>query len=118
VDSGEVTIAVNFWWKSNIMSSMVEHMDAYYLRRVLNRHVKSLIIEPTKFQPFHPSQAQNIISWQYSDCIFLITQIAYVSGRAHLALNPFPEYLLNQDFRKYSEFLLKAFSNHVYVSSV
>ncbi|ONK65020.1 tRNA wybutosine-synthesizing protein 5 [Asparagus officinalis] len=37
VDSDNVTIAVNFWWKSYIMSNILEHMDAYYLRRILNR---------------------------------------------------------------------------------
>ncbi|XP_015891352.3 lysine-specific demethylase JMJ31 isoform X2 [Ziziphus jujuba] len=37
VDSDEMTIAVNFWWRSNIMSSMLEHMDSYYLRRILRR---------------------------------------------------------------------------------
>ncbi|PON54432.1 JmjC domain containing protein [Parasponia andersonii] len=37
VDSDDLTIAVNFWWQSNIMSSMSEHMDAYYLRRILKR---------------------------------------------------------------------------------
>ncbi|GMN48863.1 hypothetical protein TIFTF001_018030 [Ficus carica] len=37
VDSDDLTIAVNFWWRSNIMSSMSEHMDTYYLRRILRR---------------------------------------------------------------------------------
>ncbi|KAK4799454.1 hypothetical protein SAY86_024819 [Trapa natans] len=37
VDSAELTIAVNFWWQSEIILSMVEHMDAYYLRRILRR---------------------------------------------------------------------------------
>eukprot|EP00268_Persea_americana_P032769 TRINITY_DN3232_c0_g1_i19.p1 TRINITY_DN3232_c0_g1~~TRINITY_DN3232_c0_g1_i19.p1 ORF type:complete len:538 (-),score=102.32 TRINITY_DN3232_c0_g1_i19:332-1945(-) len=37
VDSEDLTIAVNFWWQSNIMSSMLEHMDAYYLRRIIRR---------------------------------------------------------------------------------
>ncbi|KAL8548170.1 hypothetical protein ACS0TY_007479 [Phlomoides rotata] len=37
VDSGDLTIAVNFWWRSEMMSGMVEHMDAYYLRRILKR---------------------------------------------------------------------------------
>ncbi|KAJ6920530.1 hypothetical protein NC651_014196 [Populus alba x Populus x berolinensis] len=37
VDSDDFTIAVNFWWRSNIMSNMLEHMDAYYLRRILRR---------------------------------------------------------------------------------
>lgn len=37
VDSDDLTIAVNFWWRSNIMSNMLEHMDAYYLRRILKR---------------------------------------------------------------------------------
>ncbi|XP_078175410.1 2-oxoglutarate (2OG) and Fe(II)-dependent oxygenase superfamily protein isoform X4 [Carex rostrata] len=39
VDSSDLTIAVNFWWVSSIVSDMVEHMDAYYLRRILNRLV-------------------------------------------------------------------------------
>ncbi|EXB26544.1 Lysine-specific demethylase 8 [Morus notabilis] len=33
VDSDDLTIAVNFWWQSSVMSNMSEHMDAYYLRR-------------------------------------------------------------------------------------
>ncbi|KAF5727044.1 hypothetical protein HS088_TW22G00731 [Tripterygium wilfordii] len=37
VDSDKLTIAVNFWWQSYTMSSMSEHMDAYYLRRILRR---------------------------------------------------------------------------------
>ncbi|XP_057964131.1 lysine-specific demethylase JMJ31 isoform X2 [Malania oleifera] len=39
VDSSDLTVAVNFWWPSNMMSSMLEHMDAYYLRRILRRLV-------------------------------------------------------------------------------
>ncbi|XP_042988135.1 uncharacterized protein LOC122315900 isoform X3 [Carya illinoinensis] len=40
VDSDDLTIAINFWWQSNMMSRMSEdseHMDAYYLRRILRR---------------------------------------------------------------------------------
>lgn len=37
VDSEDLTIAVNFWWQSDMMSGMPEHMDAYYLRRLLKR---------------------------------------------------------------------------------
>ncbi|BFG43090.1 hypothetical protein CerSpe_293640 [Prunus speciosa] len=37
VDSDDLTIAVNFWWRSNIVSNMSEHMDAYYLRIILRR---------------------------------------------------------------------------------
>ncbi|KAI4301196.1 hypothetical protein L6164_034499 [Bauhinia variegata] len=37
VDSDDLTIAVNFWWISDIMSCLLEHMDAYYLRRILRR---------------------------------------------------------------------------------
>ncbi|XP_031113134.1 uncharacterized protein LOC116016840 [Ipomoea triloba] len=37
VDSENLTIAVNFWWRSKIMSDMLEHMDAYYMRRILKR---------------------------------------------------------------------------------
>ncbi|OMO77635.1 hypothetical protein CCACVL1_14932 [Corchorus capsularis] len=37
VDSDDLTIAVNFWWRSSIMSSLTDHMDSYYLRRILGR---------------------------------------------------------------------------------
>ncbi|KAB2016128.1 hypothetical protein ERO13_D08G072400v2 [Gossypium hirsutum] len=37
VDSDELTMAVNYWWRSSIMSSLADHMDAYYLRRILRR---------------------------------------------------------------------------------
>ncbi|KAJ0974075.1 hypothetical protein J5N97_016040 [Dioscorea zingiberensis] len=37
VDSDDLTIAVNFWWKSVMMTNMSEHMEAYYLRRILSR---------------------------------------------------------------------------------
>ncbi|CAL5206976.1 unnamed protein product [Lathyrus oleraceus] len=37
VDSDDLTIAINLWWRSNTMSCMLEHMDAYYLRRILRR---------------------------------------------------------------------------------
>ncbi|KAH6812437.1 hypothetical protein C2S51_026199 [Perilla frutescens var. frutescens] len=37
VDSEDLTIAVNFWWRSDMMSSMPEYMDGYYLRRILKR---------------------------------------------------------------------------------
>ncbi|XP_031474440.1 lysine-specific demethylase JMJ31 isoform X2 [Nymphaea colorata] len=37
VDSDDLTIAINFWWQSDIMSAMVEHMDAFYLRIILRR---------------------------------------------------------------------------------
>ncbi|XP_068310808.1 lysine-specific demethylase JMJ31-like isoform X1 [Pyrus communis] len=37
VDSDDLTIAVNFWWRSNVTLNMSEHMDAYYLRIILRR---------------------------------------------------------------------------------
>ncbi|KAK6940765.1 Cupin-like domain 8 [Dillenia turbinata] len=37
VNSDDLTIAVNFWWRSDVISNMPEHMDAYYLRRILRR---------------------------------------------------------------------------------
>ncbi|KAI7750254.1 hypothetical protein M8C21_015963, partial [Ambrosia artemisiifolia] len=37
VDSESLTVAVNFWWQSEMMSGMLEHMDSYYLRRILKR---------------------------------------------------------------------------------
>uniref|UniRef100_A0A1D1Z6Y6 tRNA wybutosine-synthesizing protein 5 n=1 Tax=Anthurium amnicola TaxID=1678845 RepID=A0A1D1Z6Y6_9ARAE len=39
VDSDDLTIAVNFWWQSSMMTNMLQHMDAYYMRRILNRLV-------------------------------------------------------------------------------
>ncbi|AQL00139.1 2-oxoglutarate (2OG) and Fe(II)-dependent oxygenase superfamily protein [Zea mays] len=52
VDSDDLTIAVNFWWKSRIMTQMLEHMDAYYLRRIMSRynHLRSAHrIAPTSY---------------------------------------------------------------------
>ncbi|KAF7818365.1 jmjC domain-containing protein C isoform X1 [Senna tora] len=37
IDSDDLTIAINIWWRSNLMSCMLEHMDSYYLRRILRR---------------------------------------------------------------------------------
>ncbi|KAL4612615.1 hypothetical protein ACB092_08G213100 [Castanea dentata] len=37
VDTDDLTFAINFWWRSNMMSSMKEHMDAFSLRRILKR---------------------------------------------------------------------------------
>ncbi|KAJ4763756.1 2-oxoglutarate (2OG) and Fe(II)-dependent oxygenase superfamily protein [Rhynchospora pubera] len=44
VDSSDLTVAVNFWWVSSIMSDMVDHMDTYYLRRILNRLVSKEMV--------------------------------------------------------------------------
>ncbi|KAL5697272.1 hypothetical protein ACHQM5_030869 [Ranunculus cassubicifolius] len=44
VDSDDLTIAVNYWWQSRIMSAMLEHMDAYYLRTILRRLVNNEMI--------------------------------------------------------------------------
>ncbi|KAF8392321.1 hypothetical protein HHK36_022663 [Tetracentron sinense] len=46
VDSDDLTIAINFWWQSSMMSSMLEHMDSYYLRRILRR-VGRAVCEPS-----------------------------------------------------------------------
>ncbi|KAK6164629.1 hypothetical protein DH2020_001493 [Rehmannia glutinosa] len=48
VDSEDLTIAVNFWWRSDMMSSMSEHMDAYYLRRILKSSVFSYLCSVTR----------------------------------------------------------------------
>ncbi|CAN6462922.1 unnamed protein product [Victoria cruziana] len=37
VDTDDLTIAINFWWQSDIMSTMVEHMDPFYFRIILRR---------------------------------------------------------------------------------
>ncbi|KAI9119444.1 hypothetical protein K1719_010119 [Acacia pycnantha] len=37
VDSDDLTIAINIWWRSQLISCMLEHMDTYYLRRILRR---------------------------------------------------------------------------------
>ncbi|XP_010493063.1 PREDICTED: uncharacterized protein LOC104770356 isoform X2 [Camelina sativa] len=51
VDSDDLTIAVNFWWQSNIMSNMPEHMDSYYLRRItrrlIDREMSLLVSKPS-----------------------------------------------------------------------
>ncbi|KAM0889819.1 hypothetical protein ACQ4PT_027450 [Festuca glaucescens] len=42
VDSDDLTIAINFWWKSRIMTEMLEHMDGYYLRRIMRRYMTEM----------------------------------------------------------------------------
>ncbi|XP_020520100.1 uncharacterized protein LOC18429593 isoform X1 [Amborella trichopoda] len=54
VDSDDLTIAVNIWWQSDMISRLLEHMDAYYLRRI----VKRLVDKETK-QMLNPSSAGN-----------------------------------------------------------
>ncbi|KAJ0261222.1 2-oxoglutarate [Hirschfeldia incana] len=58
VDSDELTIAVNFWWQSNIMSNMPEHMDSYYLRRITRRLIDremSLLVSKPSSSDLKPS---------------------------------------------------------------
>ncbi|KAL1189185.1 Lysine-specific demethylase JMJ31 [Cardamine amara subsp. amara] len=65
VDSDELTIAVNFWWQSNIVSNMPEHMDSYYLRRItrrlIDREMSLLVSKPSstdlKQQSEHTDQS-------------------------------------------------------------
>ncbi|CAO2194860.1 unnamed protein product [Urochloa humidicola] len=52
VDSDDFTIAINFWWKSRIMTQMLEHMDAYYLRRILSRLVDKEMNNMVQKSPF------------------------------------------------------------------
>ncbi|RLN23834.1 uncharacterized protein C2845_PM07G24600 [Panicum miliaceum] len=47
VDSDDLTIAINFWWKSRIMTQMLEHMDAYYLCRILSR--QNIMVQRSPF---------------------------------------------------------------------
>uniref|UniRef100_A0A0E0N355 JmjC domain-containing protein n=1 Tax=Oryza rufipogon TaxID=4529 RepID=A0A0E0N355_ORYRU len=54
VDSDDLTIAINFWWKSRIMNEMLEHMDAYYLRRILSRC--TTVCQPTDEESGGPEQ--------------------------------------------------------------
>ncbi|KAI5680218.1 hypothetical protein M9H77_01445 [Catharanthus roseus] len=42
VDSECLTIAVNIWWRSDMMYSLLEHMDSYYLRRILRSFAKDI----------------------------------------------------------------------------
>ncbi|CAH8370543.1 unnamed protein product [Eruca vesicaria subsp. sativa] len=60
VDSDELTIAVNFWWQSNIMSNMPEHMDSYYLRRItrrlIDREMSLLVSKPSSTDLKQPSE--------------------------------------------------------------
>lgn len=37
VDSDDLTIAINFWWQSDLTYVISEHMDAYYVRLLLRR---------------------------------------------------------------------------------
>ncbi|PKI41770.1 hypothetical protein CRG98_037833 [Punica granatum] len=45
VDSTDLTIAVNFWWQSDVMLSMSEHMEVYYLRRILRRLIDKEMVQ-------------------------------------------------------------------------
>lgn len=47
VDSDCLTMAVNFWWRSEVMLGMSEHMDAYYMRRIVKRCVLSFTLVVT-----------------------------------------------------------------------
>ncbi|XAR58580.1 tRNAPhe (7-(3-amino-3-carboxypropyl)wyosine37-C2)-hydroxylase [Bertholletia excelsa] len=73
VDSDDLTIAVNFWWQSNLMSDMLEHMDAYYvrilLRRLTDKHMNQVLnkrsggekakLEQQSVEQFINGQAEN-----------------------------------------------------------
>ncbi|XP_068634537.1 lysine-specific demethylase JMJ31 [Aristolochia californica] len=67
VDSDDLTIAVNFWWQSNMMLSMLEHMDAYYLRRIMKRLVDKEMNEMLSRVPFDNSRASKDACEQSSD---------------------------------------------------
>jgi len=60
VDSDELTVAVNFWWQSNYMSNMPEHMDSYYLRRItrrlIDREMSLLVSKPSSTDLRHLSE--------------------------------------------------------------
>uniref|UniRef100_A0ACD5W280 Uncharacterized protein n=2 Tax=Avena sativa TaxID=4498 RepID=A0ACD5W280_AVESA len=56
VDSEDLTIAINFWWKSNIMTEMLEHMDAYYLRRIMRRLLDTEMNKITQNSSFTHSE--------------------------------------------------------------
>ncbi|KAF7038025.1 hypothetical protein CFC21_048263 [Triticum aestivum] len=59
VDSDDLTIAINFWWKSRIMTEMLEHMDAYYLRRILRRLVDTEMDKIAQKNSFSHAQENN-----------------------------------------------------------
>ncbi|OAY76633.1 tRNA wybutosine-synthesizing protein 5 [Ananas comosus] len=63
VDSDDLTIAVNFWWKSSIMSNMLEHMDAYYLRRIVSREDWSTRKWHTSFDDINAILLVNLVSF-------------------------------------------------------
>lgn len=72
VDSDDLTIAVNFWWKSFMMSNMSEHMEAYYLRRILSRYYYFTVFFRAKWAM--RLTCKKIIYLRYFmliDCIFL-----------------------------------------------
>ncbi|XP_027184353.1 uncharacterized protein LOC113782659 isoform X3 [Coffea eugenioides] len=63
VDSETLTIAVNFWWRSDMMSGLSDHMDSYYLRRILRR-----LIDKEMNQLLHlPSLVDDKIDGNQSD---------------------------------------------------
>uniref|UniRef100_J3L4K0 JmjC domain-containing protein n=2 Tax=Oryza brachyantha TaxID=4533 RepID=J3L4K0_ORYBR len=60
VDSDDLTIAINFWWKSRIMAEMLEHMDAYYLRRILSRLVDKEMNKMVQESSLHRSDVSTV----------------------------------------------------------
>ncbi|PIA45073.1 hypothetical protein AQUCO_01700546v1 [Aquilegia coerulea] len=84
VDSDELTIAVNYWWESSIMSNMSEHMDAYYLRRILKRLISS--------EMNHMLDGAGIHSGKFEKHV----DKTLVNGQGYQVANPKQKILLHQ----------------------
>ncbi|KAG5587232.1 hypothetical protein H5410_047666 [Solanum commersonii] len=67
VDSEVLTIAVNFWWRSMTISGMLEHMDAYYLRRILKRSCQTKNTLAVIYYVAQTLQKFKNVNWCMSD---------------------------------------------------
>ncbi|CAN1762410.1 Lysine-specific demethylase JMJ31 [Linum perenne] len=67
VDSDNLTVAVNFWWQSNIMSNILEHMDAYYLRSIMRSHLDLEQTDQSQELP-QKNQQQEVKLHQLEQC--------------------------------------------------
>lgn len=75
VDSDDMTIAVNFWWQSYITTSLSDHMDAYYLRRILRRCYSSIFFLWRKLVFHFPLSCR---SFQFCQLLLLFCKLTYI----------------------------------------
>ncbi|XP_074343899.1 uncharacterized protein LOC141683101 [Apium graveolens] len=51
-----LTMAVNFWWRSEVVLGMSEHMDAYYMRRIVKSEGEEETTKSTRLREMKRSK--------------------------------------------------------------